>query len=167
MAWAGKHSENIASVYLLYHLMDKLSFANFWKVCHDIGCSPKNFSSPSHFVLFVRDTLGLLVNSPLAREIQYHKIIEECVLDLIFEGRNKEAELLKDLPYGRGFEKEQKKYRRQKTREDSLRFQLLSHNFVGYAKRLRSWDASPHKKSFRFPPDRSFSKKDRTLLDSY
>jgi membrane peptidoglycan carboxypeptidase len=147
MAWAGRLSENIASVYLLYHLMDKLNFTQFWQVCDSLGYAPKNFSDREEFISFVRDSLGLLINGPLAREIHYQKIVDELATDLIFEGRDREAEALKNLPYGRGFDKERKKYASRRTKEDRIRYEILSTHYLMFGKQLHAWEKTPNKYS--------------------
>ncbi|MBF0432254.1 MAG: transglycosylase domain-containing protein, partial [Fibrobacteria bacterium] len=137
MVWAGKHSENIASVYLLYNLFKKLDYSQFWKMCDSIGYGPDSFSSSRDYPRFVRDSLGLLMTRGRIKEISYHKIIEETGIDLLFEGKDKESEFLKQFPYGRGFKKELKKYRKKKSKEDKIHMGILNRCFLSYLEKAK------------------------------
>ena len=110
IAWAGRRSENVASIYLLFHLFDKTPFARFWEIGREIGFAPENFNMQGEFEIYVRDTLGLILNQDRARELLYQKETGDLAIDLTFEGKVGEAEALKTLPYGIGFGKEQQKY---------------------------------------------------------
>ncbi len=140
MAWAGRRSENIASIYLLFHLFDKTPFARFWEIGKEIGLSPENFNMQGEFEIFVRDSLGLVLNQDRARELQYQKETSDLAIDLTFEGRVGEAEALKSLPYGLGYAKEQQKYAGSGDKEDELRYRILGRNFLAYAREAREWE---------------------------
>ncbi len=141
MAWAGKYSENIASIYLLYRMMDKMSFHKFWQACEKLGSSPSNFTSREDFISHVRDTMGLLMTQPRKRDIKFRYLAEEVATDLVFEGEDDQAETLLHLPYGWGFEREAKRYKKRRRKEDIVRYNILQHNFLAYFKRARSWVA--------------------------
>jgi hypothetical protein len=141
MVWAGRRSENIASIYLLYHLFDKTPFARFWEVAKDIGMAPENFGMQGEFEIFVRDSLGLVLNADRARELLYQKEAGDLAIDLTFEGKVGEAEALKSLPYGLGFVKEQQKYAGSGDKEDILRYRILGRHFLAYLQEARGWEA--------------------------
>ncbi len=140
MAWAGRRSENVASIYLLFHLFDKTPFARFWEIGREIGFAPENFNMQGEFELFVRDTLGLSLNQDRARELLFQKEINDLAIDLTFEGKVGEAEALKTLPYGIGYGKEQQKYAGSGEKEDQLRFRILGRNFLAYSLEARAWE---------------------------
>jgi penicillin-binding protein 1A len=140
MAWAGRRSENIASVYLLFHLFDKTPFARFWEIGREIGMAPENFNMQGEFEIFVRDSLGLVLNQDRARELQYQKEVADLAIDLTFEGKVAEAEALKSLPYGFGYAREQQKYAGSGDREDELRAQILGRNFLAYWNEAKAWE---------------------------
>jgi penicillin-binding protein 1A len=140
MAWAGRRSENVASIYLLYHLFDKTPFARFWEVAREVGMAPENFNMQGEFEIFVRDTLGLVLNQDRTRELLYQKEAGDLAIDLTFEGKVAEAEALKALPYGLGFSKEQQKYAGSGDKEDVLRYRILGRNFLAYLQEARAWE---------------------------
>ncbi len=139
LAWAGRRSENIASVYLLYHLFDKTDFSGFWENCRALGLDPDNFPSQGAFSNFVRDSLGIVLNEDYMRELRYRKAVEDFAIDLTFDGSPREAELLRRLPYGIGFAAEREKYARDpagsKDPENALRIRILSRNYLEFAER--------------------------------
>jgi membrane peptidoglycan carboxypeptidase len=139
LAWAGRRSENIASVYLLYHLFDKTDFAGFWENCRALGLDPDNFPSQEAFANFVRDSLGIVLDNEHMRELRYAKAVEDFAIDLTFDGSPREAELLRRLPYGIGFAAERAKYARDPAGpndpENALRIRILSRSYLDYAGR--------------------------------
>ncbi len=140
MAWAGRRSENIASIYLLYHLFDKTPFARFWEIGRETGFAPENFNMQGEFEIYVRDSLGLVLNQDRARELLYQKETNDLSIDLTFEGKVAESEALKSLPYGLGFGKEQLKYAGSGEKEDQLRYRILGRNFLAYSIEARAWE---------------------------
>jgi penicillin-binding protein 1A len=140
MAWAGRRSENVASIYLLYHLFDKTPFARFWEVAREVGMAPENFNMQGEFEIFVRDTLGLVLNQDRSRELLYQKEAGDVAIDLTFEGKVAEAEALKALPYGLGFAREQQKYAGSGDKEDMLRYRILGRDFLAYLQEARAWE---------------------------
>ena len=140
IAWAGRRSENIASIYLLYHLFDKTPFARFWEIAREMGFAPENFNMQGEFEIFVRDSLGLVLNQDRTRELLFQKEAGDLSIDLTFEGKVAEAEALKSLPYGIAFGKEQAKYAGSGDKEDVLRYKILSRNFLAYGLEARAWE---------------------------
>ncbi len=136
MAWAGRRSENIASVYLLFHLFDKSDFTHFWEACHAIHLAPDNFPSQADFETFVRDSLGLVLDDEHFHELRYRKAVNDLALDLIFEGHEPEAERLRGLPYGAGFARERE--RSGKSSEDQLQARLLQRSYLDLIDRGKS-----------------------------
>jgi membrane peptidoglycan carboxypeptidase len=139
LAWAGRRSENIASVYLLYHLFDKTDFSGFWDNCKTLGLDPDNFPNSEAFGLFVRDSLGIVLDADHLRELRYRKAVEDFAIDLTFDGAAREAEALRRLPYGLGFAAERARYARDPAGpndpENSLRIRILSRSYLDYADR--------------------------------
>jgi len=140
MAWAGRRSENIASVYLLYHLLDHRDFAQFWQTAQKVGMAPENFPMQEEFAVFVRDSLGLVLNSSYRSELRYQKATQDLALDLTFEGKVAEGEALKTLDYGLGFRHERDKYAGSRDAEDQLRFRLLKRCYLNYLELAENWE---------------------------
>ncbi len=132
MAWAGRRSENIASVYLLYNLLAKLNFNEFWKIAKTYGIHPDVFEGSGQFTEFVRDSLGFLLYEPRKNDIRFEKAKEEFAIDLVFDGRDEEAAYLKNLPYGWGYSKEAESLKGSSKEENILRREILQECFLNY-----------------------------------
>ncbi len=139
LAWAGRRSENIASVYLLFHLFDKTDFARFWQECRGIHLAPESFAMQGDFAVFVRDSLGLVLDDEHLRELRYHQIVNDLAIDLTFEGRLQEADQLRSLPYGAGFARERQKYEGSRDPEDAIRLQLLQRSYLDFVDCAMEW----------------------------
>ncbi len=140
MAWAGRRSENLASIYILFHLFDKLPFAAFWEKAREIGMAPENFNMQGEFEIFVRDSLGLVLDRERGRELLYQKEIGDLAIDLTFEGHVGEAEALKTLPYGLGYARERQKYAGGSDKEDRLRRRILGRTYLAYRDLARTYE---------------------------
>ncbi len=139
MAWACRRSENLASIGLLFRLFDKVDFARFWKECRGLGLAPENFPIQEEFGVFVRDSLGLVLNDARLRELRYQKIANDLVVDLTFDGKNQEAENLSSLQYGAGFARERQQYLGSSDAEDKIRIRLLNRNYLDITTKAIAW----------------------------
>lgn len=105
MSWAGVHSENIASVWLLYHLCDHLNTIQFQEVAAQVGLTPKNLSgepeSYQAYVARIRDRHGIVMNRAVLEKVAFDQAVANLETDLIFENRLQEYGALKNLDYGR------------------------------------------------------------------
>ncbi len=140
MAWAGRRSENVASIYLLYHLFDKTPAAKFWEVAKEMHIAPENFPMQGDFEIYVRDSLGLALNQDRMREIFYQKENADIGIDLTFEGKVQEGEAVKSLPFGLGFAREAEKVAGSSDKEDMIRAKILSKNFLSYYTEAKNWE---------------------------
>lgn len=104
MSWAGVHSENLASVWLLYHLCDHLLPVQFYELMDHLAISQRQDESYQLYLQRVRDELGIVVNSDALREAAFEKALAAVEPDLLFDGKLDEYEVLKDFHYGTGFE---------------------------------------------------------------
>ena len=104
LAWAGVKSENLASVWLLYHLCDKLSLFQFKQIAELVDLSPRENEDYYTFQKRLRDSWGITVTEDDLREAAFQMAKEELITDLIFEGNAQEAEALRFLKYGTGFD---------------------------------------------------------------
>lgn len=102
MTWAGALSENVATVWLLYHLCDQLSPAQFKEVITYLGLDLKPDESYQQYRQRIRDTYGVVVNAAALYKAAFKRAVDEMGPDLIFEGRLKEYEALRDFHYGVG-----------------------------------------------------------------
>ncbi|HLU69679.1 MAG TPA: transglycosylase domain-containing protein, partial [Fibrobacteria bacterium] len=139
LAWAGRRSENIASVYVLYHLFDKTDFSAFWDHCRRLGIATENFPSARAFEHFVSDSLGVVLDAAHMREIRYRKAVADLAIDLTFDGRSREAMALRSLPYGIGFAEERERLIDSTDTESLTRVRILRRNYRDHAGRARLW----------------------------
>ena len=104
MSWAGVHSENLASVWLLYHLCDHLSMKQFQEVAVNVGLSPKDLSGETEsyesYVARIRDRHGIVINKGVVEKAAFDQAVANLETDFIFENRLSEYAVMKNLRYG-------------------------------------------------------------------
>jgi membrane peptidoglycan carboxypeptidase len=104
MSWAGVHSENLASVWLLYHLCDHLSMKQFQEVAAHVGLSPKSPSGETEsyetYVAKIRDRHGIIINRAVLEKAAFDQAVANLETDFIFENRLSEYAVMKNLHYG-------------------------------------------------------------------
>jgi len=107
MSWAGVHSENVASVWLLAHLCDKLTTHELNEVAAQVGLAPNIVNGEEeHYRSYrarIRDKYGIQINRDVLRASAYRLAIGNIETDFIFDGMMSEYEMLKELPYGYKF----------------------------------------------------------------
>lgn len=125
--WAGTRSENIASVWLLTHLLDKSDPSLVYDIAKYYELTPGFTESDREWFKRIRDKWGLTLNQTAAREVlfeQARKSLEKSkALDFNFE----EADFLANYQYGRGFTKEMKSQAKQRNYD---RVKLLKQNYL-------------------------------------
>ena len=109
MSWAGVHSENVASVWLLSHLCDRLTATQFKEVSDYLGLSPKVVDGEDEpyrsYKARIRDRHGIVVNRELLHAAAYREAIVNLETDFIFEGMVQEYAALRKLHYGYHFDR--------------------------------------------------------------
>ena len=103
LAWAGVNSENLASVWLLYHLTDHLNEVQFQEVARLAGLTRRADESREDFILRIRDTEGVVPTEDRLREGLFDQARSDVVVDLLFDMREEEADALRRLHYGLRF----------------------------------------------------------------
>ncbi|PIE64970.1 MAG: glycosyl transferase family 51 [Desulfobacterales bacterium] len=107
MSWAGVRSENLASVWLAYHLCDHLTKSQLIEVASHVGLAPRMVDGePEPYRLFrsrLRDRYGIILNQDMIRKAAYRKTISTIETDLVFEGLDDEYEVISTLHYGLGY----------------------------------------------------------------
>lgn len=143
MSWAGVKSENLASVWLLYHLCDRLSSDEFKNVAERVGLAPRFRNGKEEpYTLYrtrIRDKHGIVLNRSVLQEAAFTKAIQHLETDFIFEDRVEEYDVLKSLQYGLHFDKYREDIDRalsepeiEKKQAEELRFRkgLLQTNYL-------------------------------------
>lgn len=147
MSWAGVHSENVASVWLLAKLCDKLSPAEFREVATQVGLTPRVVDGEQEpyrsYTARIRDRYGIQVNKGVLREAAYDQAVTNLETDFIFDNMVDEYTRLKELHYGRGYttfkadikaaldnERKKKKVSNRTVEELRFRRSLLSNSYL-------------------------------------
>ena len=86
MAWAGARSENLATVWLLYHLTDHLNMGEFRQVADLVGLGEKEGETYETYKDRIRDQYGVVVNNQTMREAAFEEAKEQIRSDVIFAG---------------------------------------------------------------------------------
>nr|WP_320009986.1 transglycosylase domain-containing protein [uncultured Desulfobulbus sp.] len=94
LSWAGVTSENVASVWLLYHLTDHLSPAELKELAAHVDMAPRlhngEVESYSHYQKRMRDDFGVLVTDQALDQAAYKAALVALKPDLLFDGRLEE-----------------------------------------------------------------------------
>ncbi len=99
MAWAGIKSENLASVWLLYHLMDKLNMEEFGEVVKKLGFSRKDWETYDEYAERIRDKYGIIIDKDILMETAFSIAKEKVKPDIIFSGHEEILSLIPRLHY--------------------------------------------------------------------
>jgi membrane peptidoglycan carboxypeptidase len=108
MAWAAAKSENVASIWLLYHLTDQLNAEQFRQIAEQVGLSRAADESIRAFATRVQKA-GVVATRGKVRAGVFDQVREEALVDLSFSGRQRESDVLRSLHYGLGFDAEEDK----------------------------------------------------------
>ncbi len=101
MDWAGVHSENVATVWLLAHLCDHLTPLQFREVAENLGLAPKVIDGKEEpyrvYSTRIRDRYGILVNREVLRAAAYRTAIDNLEADFIFDGLETEYGISQEI----------------------------------------------------------------------
>lgn len=134
--WAAVRSENIASIWLLDHLLDKLSIEEFMGVAAENGYLKREDEAFDDYRKRLRDQHGLYLNETAKQEIEFSKAQKSLYEKLLYENRPAAARALRNMFYGRNVESGKKKY--QKIQREY--FAEFNHNFLHYLAILKDRD---------------------------
>jgi len=99
LAWAGAKSENLATVWLLYHLTDHLNLGEFRQVTRLLGLDRKEGESYLEYKRRIRDKKGVVVNREALFEAAFERSKQEVEPDIIFSGKERMLETVHRLHY--------------------------------------------------------------------
>ena len=85
MMWAGVGSENLATVWLLYHLTDKLNMSEFKQVVGLLGLNRGDEESYDDYVARIRDKHGVIVTPDAIRGAAFDLARKTIESDLLFD----------------------------------------------------------------------------------
>jgi len=143
MSWAGVKSENVAAVWLLYHLADYLTPPRLREVAAYLDMAPRRgeegTESYQQFAARIRDAFGIKVNRETLNQAAYERAVKALEADFLFEDRAAQYSQLQELPYGLHFDQfikplkeklKDKKIKDKKRRELRLRIHLLNRSYL-------------------------------------
>jgi len=133
MSWAGVKSENVASVWLLYHLCDRLAPAQFKALISRLGLARDKGESYRQYSSRLRDKYGIIVDSMALRQVAFERALKMIEPDLVFAGKIEESELLGIFHYELDTVIEEE----DTTDEADIRREILRRNFVRMQKFYR------------------------------
>jgi penicillin-binding protein 1A len=107
LGWLGPRSENLGSIWLLMHLMDRLSPQQFQAVSSSLGLTRTEDEDYTSFVRRIRDDEGVISTHSRLNEIVFTAARTEVLAEM--EPDDPEAWELRSLFYGRGLDKERKR----------------------------------------------------------
>ena len=108
MSWAGVNSENVAAVWLLYHLLDHLSPPRLREVAAHLDMAPRVLGerqeSYASFKRRIRDQFGVRVNGDTLDQAAFDRALDTLEPDFLFDNRGEDYRQLTELPYGLHFD---------------------------------------------------------------
>ena len=130
LAWAGTHSENLSSVWLLYHLTDRLSPEEFEQIAASVGMLPGEEEAGSDYLVRIRDSFGVISTRARYPELAYGGARAELAAEL--EATDPRAALeVRSLLYGAGTERERQRVtRRYSGRDRARRLAAIDDSFL-------------------------------------
>ena len=128
MAWAGAKSENLASVWLLYHLTDHLNLSEFRQVVNLVGLGRKEGESSRAYKARIRDRYGIRVDRVNLMDGAFEEAKRQVKSDMIFGGYESALGEVNRLQFdlGRGNPDREAPETRQNLRYDFQRLRALN-----------------------------------------
>jgi penicillin-binding protein 1A len=131
LSWAGTRSENLASIWLLYHLIDRLNPEQIRRLAELTGLSQQPDEDRMDYIERIRDEYGIIALDSRVPEALFDEARDVALGDLAFSGHPEDAFELRTLHFGRGFEAERKRViRGLGGAERKARLQALDRNFL-------------------------------------
>ena len=164
LSWAGVTSENLASVWLLYHLCDHLPPVRFAELATQLGLARKEYESMTAYTRRIRDQHGVVVDRETLYRTAFERAVSLVEADLLFAGRAGEYDLLRTFHYGSGFERFREEVAAEfftptasaaERREGELRREILARSYLdqlALRDRLREQEADDLEAAFAVAP---------------
>ncbi|MCW5199541.1 glycosyl transferase family 51, partial [Desulfobulbus sp. F1] len=105
MSWAGVKSENVASVWLLYHLTDKLTPAGLLETAASVDMTPRPDETYQDFSRRMQTNFGLRISPADLDCAAYEQAVRKAEADFQYEGRQDELPRWKTIGCGQTFGK--------------------------------------------------------------
>lgn len=118
LAWLGPKSENLGSIWLLTHLMDRLTHSQFEAVGNSLGLTRTSDEEYVAYVRRIRDDNGVISTQGRLKELAFTAAKLEVLES--FPADEPEAWELRSLFYGRGLDAERERVRKGTRVEERL-----------------------------------------------
>ncbi|MBF0279272.1 MAG: transglycosylase domain-containing protein [SAR324 cluster bacterium] len=132
MVWAGAKSENLASIYLMVHLLDHLDLQSFEEIMRLNGLVQQDHESIKEYQIRLRDKLGILDTEKHLMPGIFGRVQKRLKNELLFDSNSEESLMWDRLFYGQGWEKAYKARRKYKNRQKVLERLELRNNFLRF-----------------------------------
>ena len=106
MSVAGTKSENLASVWLLYHLVDKLHPHRLEHLAKRLDMVPRENETEKEYLIRMRDRWGVIDTDRQQGAVAFEWSRQKLLTELELRGRQRDALEVATLHYGTGFESE-------------------------------------------------------------
>ena len=136
IAWSATRSENIASIWLLEHLLDKLDSNEFAEVAAQNGFAQEADEDRKAYFERLRDNFGLIMKEDIKREIEFTRARDALAERYRLEGKSAKARAVLNLRYGTFTDDGIKQ-----AKKDETLIKYLKHNYKNYAEVLRAREA--------------------------
>jgi hypothetical protein len=100
MSWAGVKSENVASVWLLHRLTDRLTQPGVLELAAGLDMAPRPGEDYEQFSGRMRSQFALHIKAEDIDQAAYEQAVKKLEPDFLFEGRAGEYRQWKEIPYG-------------------------------------------------------------------
>ena len=130
--WAGAKSENLASVYLLVHLLDHLNLEQFTQLIRFSGLGRKRVESLQDYRSRLRDDYGIIENEAHMLPGIFAVVQKRMKNEFLMDEDSHEALIWDRLHYGQGWERAQKVWKRNRKDQRTLKGEYLGHNYMRF-----------------------------------
>lgn len=109
MSWAGVTSENLATVWLLYHLTDHLTPPRLRELAAWLDMAPRVRGGRSEgyqqYMERIRDDFGIVLSRDVLEQAAFESAVKALKADFLFDNRAAEYQQLERLKYGLHFQR--------------------------------------------------------------
>ncbi len=106
MAWSGVRSENLATIWLLYHLLDRLTEEQVRQLAAQVDMAPREGEARADYIRRIRDGHGVIALQSRVEAGLLHAVREEVAVATEAGPWPEDAREVRSLHYGMGFAKE-------------------------------------------------------------
>jgi membrane peptidoglycan carboxypeptidase len=129
MLWAGAKSENLASIYLLEHLLDHVNLEQFERLMEMTQLNRQRDESRDAYIARLRDALGIIDTQYRMQPYLLEVARQELLANTAFSPAEEELHL-RNLYHGRNWRTEVRKRLRSGSVRARKERELLEHNFL-------------------------------------